>query len=58
MLTIQHKNTLSIKPTGFTRIQATYLNMYASRYVSQTENIRKSEFEIEFPVIKFVTYVT
>ena len=38
MLTIQHKNTFSIKPTGFTRIHTTYLNMYA---------IRKSDFEIE-----------
>ena len=47
MLTIQHKNTFSIKPTGFTRIHATYLNMYASRYVSQTEKIRNSIFEME-----------
>ena len=47
MLPIQHKNTFSIKPTGFTRIHATYLNMFASRYVTQTENIRKSDFEIE-----------
>ena len=53
MLTIQHKQHLVSNQQDSQEYRQLILIC-----ISQTENIRKSDFEIECPVIKFVTYVT